>query len=853
VYYDTQKLKVQISPTHTQHVDVKTAKTETYEPIQPGDTFSPRSAGEHGEFPWDSNRWFRIDVPPLSNEDERGRRYLHFSAHGEYIVYFNDTPYHGIDPCHPRCLLPDEECTLWLDGGQYQCGIWAGIPDPPDEHGFRLLKCDIEVRDLEAFDVYHDWNVLIDWIEQQYREEDIPLKTRAGYYKPLDTVDPKLRRMLKWMDDCVDVFDVNGVKGIKPMLTQIYESFPAEDCSLVANVVGHAHIDLVYLWPERVTYRKAIHTYSTVLKLMERYKELTFTMSNPPLYRHIEEHEPDQAKEIMEKIVFGSWEFTGGMEVEADTQIPVGEGLARCIIYGQDSFVKNNQGKKSRVIWIPDVFGYSQCLPQLFKLAGINYFFTTKILWSAITKFPHNSFVWLSPDGSEVVAHLSVSGYACEINIQELIEAKRNYKQSDVHNEFLMPSGYGDGGGGPTEEHCERARRLKSLSGVPKVQWTTAESFFDRLNLVQDQLPRYRGELFLEYHRGVHTTQSNFKALLRACERSLQLREACRVINGQEALKSDAWLRYLFALFHDATPGTSINTVYSELNPELESIANEHLAAIHKEWPSTSSWTGASSLLVVNPLLWSRRKIVELPQHCSFPSIESDEKYYTQIVGEQVLASIPMNPLEAMKCDPTSESIEAVCENTITSTPTSLDNGIVRAKFDAMGSLESLQIHGNTILMETPGSFIMHDDNPATYDAWDLDHHTVWMKQNAIIDSLNLKVIADGPCIGIIEGQAALSDKSSITVRFILEAHSDSLKVECDVDWNETNKALCYEVQTGYRGEIGRFGAPFGSVDRCQTMQREREEAQWEVPGSRWASVLDGRLRGLSIITEAKY
>ena len=74
VYYDTQKLNVQIGPTHAQHVDVKTARAETYEPIQPGDTFSPRTAGEHGEFPWDSNRWFRIDIPPLSNEDETGRR-----------------------------------------------------------------------------------------------------------------------------------------------------------------------------------------------------------------------------------------------------------------------------------------------------------------------------------------------------------------------------------------------------------------------------------------------------------------------------------------------------------------------------------------------------------------------------------------------------------------------------------------------------------------------------------------------------------------------------------------------------------------------------------------------------------
>ena len=93
-----------------------------------------------------------------------------------------------------------------------------------------------------------------------------------------------------------------------------------------------------------------------------------------------------------------------------------------------------------------------------------------------------------------------------------------------------------------------------------------------------------------------------------------------------------------------------------------------------------------------------------------------------------------------------------------------------------------------------------------------MDHHVNWMKENAFKQPLDLKVIADGPCVGIIEGRSILTDMSTITVRYILEAHSDALKVECDVDWNETNKALRYELQTGYRGEVGRFGAPFGSA-----------------------------------------
>jgi alpha-mannosidase len=74
------------------------------------------------------------------------------------------------------------------------------------------------------------------------------------------------------------------------------------------------------------------------------------------------------------------------------------------------------------------------------------------------------------------------------------------------------------------------------------------------------------------------------------------------------------------------------------------------------------------------------------------------------------------------------------------------------------------------------------------------------------------------------------------------------------VDWQEEQTLLKLHFPTEYRGAMARFGAPFGSILRGQQPGSPVREAQWEVPGSRWAAVCnDGEREGLAIITEAKY
>jgi alpha-mannosidase len=314
----------------------------------------------------------------------------------------------------------------------------------------------------------------------------------------------------------------------------------------------------------------------------------------------------------------------------------------------------------------------------------------------------------------------------------ESLKYCRQYQNADIHDEVLCPSGYGDGGGGPSEEQIERSLRMqRSFIGVstPACRWGTVDSFFQRLSKVRDELPIYRGELFLEYHRAVHTTQSDFKYHLRACERALQQREALRVISGNftPLNMKDNWERYLFALFHDAAPGSSIHSVYRELNAELKSLAmRQHESAI-EEWPQhPSDGTNNASFTIANPLAWSRFSMVELPPyllddgHSTYCVCSMDDGVSSpvQFVDGKPCAVVNMKGLSAQPFTlfPTGADDETN-NDPMHATPYLLSNGIVRAEFDEYGQLFSISIRGELLLLTRgkAASFALHDDNPEAY------------------------------------------------------------------------------------------------------------------------------------------
>ena len=200
------------------------------------------------------------------------------------------------------------------------------------------------------------------------------------------------------------------------------------------------------------------------------------------------------------------------MWVEPDTNVPSGESLVRQLLLGK-RFMKEEFGVDSKVVWLPDVFGYSWALPQIMQKSGIDYFMTSKISWNQLNRFPHDTFNWRGVDGTEILTHMITMPEHPEggppYTYNGIIEPKSikgawdEYQQKDINEEVLASFGWGDGGGGPTKEQIETARVMKNLPGMPKVEMGHAEPYFKRLKeqVKNKNVPTWDGELDLEYHR----------------------------------------------------------------------------------------------------------------------------------------------------------------------------------------------------------------------------------------------------------------------------------------------------------------------------------------------------------------
>ena len=184
----------------------------------------------------------------------------------------------------------------------------------------------------------------------------------------------------------------------------LQQKFYQETCGssqAVVDCIGHTHIDVAWLWTLAQTREKAQRSFATVLALMEEYPEYKFMSSQPQLYQYVKDAAPALYEKIKQRVREGRWEVEGAMWLEANCNLPSGESLVRQILYGKQ-FIKEEFGVDSKILWLPDVFGYSAALPQILRKSGIEYFVTSKISWNDTNKLPYDSFLWKGIDGSEI-------------------------------------------------------------------------------------------------------------------------------------------------------------------------------------------------------------------------------------------------------------------------------------------------------------------------------------------------------------------------------------------------------------------------------------------------------------------
>ncbi len=453
-----------------------------------------------------------------------------------------------------------------------------------------------------------------------------------------------------------------------------------EPLDIEVFAAGHAHIDVAWLWPLEQTRRKARHTFQTVVGLMEQFPDFIFTQSQPQLYDFIRQDAPRLFKTIQKRVAEKKWEPIGGMWVEADCNLTGPKSLARQFLLGRQFFKQYfGEHSNSRVLWLPDVFGYTWNLPQLIKQAGLDYFFTIKIGWNQYNRMPYDSFWWQGLDGTRVLTHFSptpeagtidsgfgASTYNASVAPEQAIGSWTNFQQKDLAGggkslPLLMAFGYGDGGGGPTREMLENLGIMNRFPSTPRLKPGRVEDFFYKLEQeLGPKLPIWNGELYLELHRGTYTTQSRNKRANRKSEFLLHDVEFMASFAAQldpefsypSEILHKAWELVCLNQFHDIIPGSSVNQVYIESQQQYQQIREmaeevraRSIAAIEDALGGQYDEKPAS-LLVINPTCFERSDLAFWPGHLPSSAILQQlgmvVKY--QSVSEGTWISLPHCP-----------------------------------------------------------------------------------------------------------------------------------------------------------------------------------------------------------------
>ncbi len=226
----------------------------------------------------------------------------------------------------------------------------------------------------------------------------------------LDDNDPVKGRLYNALDDAFRVLDTRDPLGtaafyesVAPAAEVLKHGIAAAGAPMDVNVIGigHAHIDVAWLWTLGQTVRKSGRSFSNVLRLMEQFPDYKFSQSQPQLYQYTEEYYPEIFAGIKQRVAEGRWEPMGGTWVEPDCNAIGAELLARQFLLGRGYFRKHFGDVDTPVLWLPDTFGYSWALPQLIKLAGMKYFITHKMSWNQYNRMPNEFLWWQGLDGTQ--------------------------------------------------------------------------------------------------------------------------------------------------------------------------------------------------------------------------------------------------------------------------------------------------------------------------------------------------------------------------------------------------------------------------------------------------------------------
>ena len=784
-------------------------------------TFTPAPVGTKWGKKWEYG-WFRgqILIPP---ELEGKRVVFTLNSAEEMLVWVNGQESGAIDKKHrfitlTRCAKAGTvyeivaECYaghgLRSEGaGPVPYGV-DSIPEPPAQQ-VTVGTSHFGVWNEELFQVAMDYLTLYSLVQKLPEKSLRTMKIVEGlkkftYIADFELPEPELTASV-----------VEAGKVLKPLLACKNGSTAPE-----YTIFGQSHLDLAWLWTLEETMRKTARTYSNQLALMEEYPEYAFLLCEPPILEWLRELYPNVYERVLEKVRSGNFYPEGALWVEFDTNIPSGEGLVRQFVRGKRWF-RDALGVDSKMAWMPDTFGFNGALPQIMKKCQVPYFATQKLTRQdpEAEPFPYNVFWWEGIDGTKVLSHLFRRSNAVFTPGELITRWEEHRIQQENIDGLIFPFGHGDGGGGPTREMLEMARRSADLEGAPRCRMEHPVKFFERQENVENT---FRGELYLAWHRGTFTSQAKTKKGIRKAEIALKQAEYALsrwMLSGKTVPREwkdeldRLWKLLLLNHFHDIAPGSSIARVHERAEQELQEVVDGCDRLI-------TEMLGDEAQAVYNPHSWP----------VTFNGVQ---------IPAQGCAPIPAR-------EGTGTAEVYACE-----AGWILENKNLRCVINHNGELISVKKTGSDTeyLAGVGNRFLMFKDVNTCYDAWEMG--SMYEKLPVELDaSASIKTFAYENGVGLlVEKQLGVSKLTQL----IVLGHDDvRLDFSTRIDWQEKHKLLKVAFPVNAYSNDAYCETQFGYVKRPVHRSYQTDRDRYEVCNHRYTALSDGA-HGAAVLNDSKY
>ena len=822
-------------------------------------------------------------------------RNMHWYGPDEHYWFYSDTTVPESFQGKPLWMHVCTQIDEWDDGKNPQFLLFVNgeiVQGVDMNHRDVLLSRSAEAGqplclELQAYTgtLHTEFNLIVEFreidpeIEGLYWDLQVPLQA----FPRLEAESQSRMDLERVMNDAINLLDLRtpyspaferSVHEARAYLQKhLYEELGGHD-DVIATCIGHTHIDVAWWWTVAQTREKVARSFATVLKLMDEYPHYRFMSSQPQLYLFLKERYPELYARVKERVREGRWEPEGGMWVEADCNLTSGESLVRQFLHGK-RFFRDEFGVENRILWLPDVFGYSGALPQIMKECGIEYFMTTKLAWNQFNKVPYDTFRWRGIDGSEILTHLITTlgvgqdekksfftTYNGMLHPDAIIGGWKRYQNKDINNDILISYGYGDGGGGPTRAMLETSDRMEhGVTGLPRVRQAFARTYFDELRQRvkhNRRLPLWEGELYFEYHRGTYTSmarnkRSNRKAELHMMDLELLSVLASGVLPYPAEETDRLWKGMLINQFHDILPGSSIHEVYEVTKKEYAAM-EETIARLEQERMAALCPPG-DNLTVFNTKGFAGDEIVPLGEtDVQALADESGALYPVQHTEKGAFVSLKDLPAKGWRTYQTrTEAVSAPSPFTL-SDDRHLETPYYTVELDENGLFARLYDKENRREVFKPGQkgnlMRMYEDKPIYYDNWDIDIYYT-EKSWDVTDLQRLEWEEIGPVCAVLKLERKVSNS---LIRQTIRFYADSRRIDFEtwVDWHEHQHLLKVHFPVDVHTDEATFDIQFGNLKRKITQNTSWDVARFESCGQKWMDLSEGHY-GVSLLNDCKY